>query len=127
MTTLRLRFFGYTIIVLFVLMAPIEYGRSSLNLAASSDSNAADTSAPSLNDRLSKLREAFNAQAPPEIREIGQHQLDILRQSGILDSALNVGDTAPTFTLPDAVGDTVRSQDLLATGPIVLVLYRGVW
>ncbi|WP_420455109.1 peroxiredoxin-like family protein [Rubrivirga sp.] len=41
--------------------------------------------------------------------------------------ALGVGDRAPDFELPDAMGQTVRLQDLLVDGPVVLTFYRGAW
>ncbi len=44
-----------------------------------------------------------------------------------VDLALKVGDTAPDFELPDAMGRTVRLSDLLASGPVVLAFYRGSW
>ena len=33
----------------------------------------------------------------------------------------------PAFALPNAAGETVRSADLLAKGPLVLTIFRGVW
>jgi peroxiredoxin len=38
---------------------------------------------------------------------------------------LAVGDHAPNFTLPDALGQSVTLADLLAQGPVVVVFYRG--
>jgi len=40
---------------------------------------------------------------------------------------LAVGDHAPNFTLPDALGQSVTLADLLAQGPVVVVFYRGEW
>ncbi len=40
---------------------------------------------------------------------------------------LAVGDRAPDFTLPDALGRPVSLADLLAEGPVVTVFYRGEW
>jgi peroxiredoxin len=40
---------------------------------------------------------------------------------------LAVGDRAPAFILPDALGRTVSLDDLLAEGPVVTVFYRGEW
>jgi len=34
---------------------------------------------------------------------------------------------APDFALPDADGNTVSLDNLLAQGPAVLVFYRGYW
>ncbi|OBJ50939.1 hypothetical protein A9W95_23015 [Mycobacterium sp. 1423905.2] len=38
-----------------------------------------------------------------------------------------VGDAAPTFALPNEVGEIVSLDGLLASGPAVLAFYRGVW
>jgi peroxiredoxin len=40
---------------------------------------------------------------------------------------LAVGDTAPNFTLPDALGDPITLADLLLQGPVVVTFYRGEW
>ena len=78
-------------------------------------------------DQLTAKREAFKANAPAEAKQVLTRALDSLRQSDILESALNVGDTIPEFELPGAVGGPVASSDLLAEGPLVLVFYRGNW
>ncbi len=40
---------------------------------------------------------------------------------------LDVGATAPDFTLPDATGGAVHLADRLAEGPVVVTFYRGAW
>jgi len=40
---------------------------------------------------------------------------------------LEVGETAPHFSLPNAFGDSVSLYSLLESGPVVLVFYRGNW
>jgi peroxiredoxin len=40
---------------------------------------------------------------------------------------LEVGDTAPDFTLNDAAGRPVTLSNLLQQGPVVLIFYRGEW
>lgn len=42
-------------------------------------------------------------------------------------TALAVGDAAPDFALPDAMGRETRLSRLLARGPVVLTFYRGSW
>ncbi|MGZ4415040.1 MAG: peroxiredoxin-like family protein [Gaiellaceae bacterium] len=41
--------------------------------------------------------------------------------------AVRVGDGAPNFELPNARGEKVRLSAALASGPVVLVFYRGAW
>jgi peroxiredoxin len=40
---------------------------------------------------------------------------------------LAIGDEAPEFTLPDALGRPVSLGERVASGPVVLVFYRGEW
>jgi peroxiredoxin len=41
--------------------------------------------------------------------------------------ALNVGAKMPSFSLSDATGKIVKGKDLLKTGNLVIVFYRGAW
>jgi peroxiredoxin len=43
------------------------------------------------------------------------------------EGALKAGQVAPTFNLKDANGNVVESAKLLASGPLVVTFYRGVW
>lgn len=64
---------------------------------------------------------------PPEtLAKIGQ-ATETLSRSGITERALKVGDTVPNFTLPNASGQLISSQTLLAQGPVVISFYRGQW
>jgi len=47
--------------------------------------------------------------------------------AGLARHSLRAGYKAPDFTLPDAAGQPVSLAALLATGPVVLVFYRGNW
>jgi len=54
-------------------------------------------------------------------------ELERVRTSGTLDHTLEVGQSAPEFTLPDAFGKEVSLKTLLAGGPVVVSFYRGEW
>jgi peroxiredoxin len=69
------------------------------------------------------LEDRVGAAMAADIRQADER----LRASGIAEQALKEGDTAPDFTLPDADGKQVRLYEQLATGPVVLVFYRGGW
>lgn len=86
------------------------------------------TDAPqTIAEQLTERREASRARATAENLEIMNGAKEELRQSGIIEGALNVGGEIPRFVLNDAVGNTVDSEELLADGPLVLVFYRGGW
>lgn len=67
---------------------------------------------------------------PREQRKIDKSSLrgvQKITESGILEKAINVGDYAPEFVLMSAVGEEVALYDILLSGPVVLVWYRGGW
>ena len=65
--------------------------------------------------------------APPAAVEALHRSTDELIASGAQNRALKAGDVAPAFTLPDADGNPISSEALLARGPLVITFYRGVW
>ncbi|MEM1183615.1 MAG: peroxiredoxin-like family protein [Planctomycetota bacterium] len=85
------------------------------------------TSGGSLTKALDEAREASTTRLSPDIKELFAEGIADVENSGILASAKNVGDDAPEFVLPDAVGRSVSLAELLGEGPVVLVWYRGGW
>jgi hypothetical protein len=81
----------------------------------------------SLQKKLSAMKKGIEAQAPKEAVEIMHRATDDLRDSGILEQTVKVGDQAPDFALQNADGQEFRLQELLAEGPVVLSFYRGKW
>ena len=53
----------------------------------------------SLEDQLAKLREASAARMPEEVRAAMGKATQDLRDSGIMDSVIKIGDTLPAFAL----------------------------
>lgn len=86
-----------------------------------------DAAVPSLQARLDERQAEFNRTAPPEKIRVYEQGIETVRATGIEERALGVGDRAPEFVLPDATLDKVRLSDLLESGPVVLVWYRGGW
>ncbi|WP_137992573.1 peroxiredoxin-like family protein [Streptomyces vilmorinianum] len=81
----------------------------------------------SLNAELRAFYESRQEHIPAHIREIIDRAGQELADSGQAERAVNVGDTAPDFSLPAAEGDPVALKTLLAAGPVVLTFYRGSW
>ena len=50
-----------------------------------------------------------------------------LFESNIMGGVVKVGDRLPGFALPNAFNETIGSSELLAAGPVVLTVFRGVW
>ncbi len=81
----------------------------------------------SLKEKLDEMKEGSKEKFPQETREKIARATKELRESEIMDKALNVGDKMPAFSLKNTKGDTVSSQDLLKNGNLVVAFYRGVW
>lgn len=81
----------------------------------------------SLEQQLAELREASAKRIPDEKRAILGSAVQEIRDSGILDKVVKVGDSLPPFSLKNANGVEVNSSDLLAKGNLVLTVFRGHW
>jgi hypothetical protein len=83
--------------------------------------------ASKLQDELDTQRERAVATRPAAINEATARGIEAVRESGIAEQAVGIGDRAPEFALPNVQGREVRLGDLLAQGPVILTFYRGVW
>ena len=83
------------------------------------------------NATLEQQIAAFNAQlatqAPPQVVDQISQYINRLIASGVAKNALQVGEKAPSFTLPDALGRQVSLAGFLQQGPVVVTFYRGEW
>ncbi len=89
--------------------------------------NDNDSQPISLTDSLVNRAQASDARSSEERIKMNADALQALIDTGILDNALNVGDTAPDFTLTNATGQSVSLYSMLEAGPVVLFWYRGGW
>ncbi len=80
-----------------------------------------------LKSRLEAMKSDFIRNADPVILEKMQHATRVLEEPDHLAFVLNVGERAPEFSLNDARGQAVSSQDLLLKGRLLVAFYRGVW
>ena len=80
-----------------------------------------------LQDKLDEYKKSFLEKAPPEAVEVMQRATKDLKNSGILDKVLKVGESAPEFSLSDENGNLVELKGSLAQGPVVISFYRGQW
>jgi peroxiredoxin len=85
------------------------------------------TTFPSLQDQLDKITANTRTLVQVERLAVGERAVEELFASGIEDRILPVGAIAPEFALNDASGKLVRSEDLLALGPLVIKFFRGRW
>jgi peroxiredoxin len=78
-------------------------------------------------DKLAELRVMHCEQMPTPEMAVLTRATARLRRSGILQSCLQRGETAPNFTFIDANNDYQSLFGLLKTGPVVLNFFRGYW
>ena len=79
-----------------------------------------------LSDDLANQLQQSN-EATPDVMAITQRLIDDLKSSEIERNSLTVGDKLPAFELPNAVGDTISSDELLKKGHLIISFYRGSW
>jgi peroxiredoxin len=80
-----------------------------------------------LTKTLNQVRNELLAGLSDADREAYRHLVDWLRKTDVALHALQVGDTAPDFLLPDAHGRLHSSEHLRGEGPLVVSFYRGGW
>jgi len=80
-----------------------------------------------LGSLLNENKQRFLEKADAEKIASYDAGLKAVEESGILESALNVGDEAVPFTLKNQTGEEVSLSDLLEDGPVILTWYRGGW
>jgi peroxiredoxin len=83
---------------------------------------------PPLQAQLDHITTQTRALVQPERLAVTDNAVHELFATGIEDRILPVGATAPNFALPDATtGKLIRSDDLLALGPLIVTFFRGRW
>lgn len=80
-----------------------------------------------INEELGAFAQQMSENAPQEALETMGAEIGNLAESGIMDTALNVGDKAPEFELKDSNGEIVRLSNLTQSGNVVISFNRGNW
>jgi len=81
----------------------------------------------SLAEILNAIREDAARKIPPDTLAEMHRATREVAESGIMDGVAQVGSRLPDFALTNQHGETVRSAELLGTGPLVLNMFRGSW
>ena len=85
------------------------------------------TETRSLAEVFAERKELIAKYVPAEIQAIHERAIAEVRDSGIAERALHIGDTAPDFELADQNGTLVRASDVLQRGKLVVCFFRGRW
>ncbi|HEY1210816.1 MAG TPA: peroxiredoxin-like family protein [Terracidiphilus sp.] len=80
-----------------------------------------------LQDQLDEITAQTRHLVQAERLAVGERAVEELFATGIEERILPVGALAPEFALNDSKGRLVRSQDMLALGPLVVKFFRGRW
>lgn len=80
-----------------------------------------------LSQRLAQKSEESRRILPEAYYLVLRKSVAYLRDSGLFDGALTIGDRLPSFRLPSTSGGLVSSSALLAKGPLVVSFFRGEW
>lgn len=81
----------------------------------------------SLRSEIAKLKEKNRAKASPEKLAAYAEGIEAVRKAHVTETAKQVGDEVPDFTLPGAKGEPFTLYEALSKGPVVLTWYRGGW
>lgn len=80
-----------------------------------------------LQEQMDAFKKGFVEQAPEQALKTMERAGEKLRESGLSDRAVKVGDKAPNFSLRNTSETEVGLSTLLANGPVVLTFFRGRW
>lgn len=80
-----------------------------------------------LKQRLEERRALAERYTPPEVLALYQKAIDEVRDSGLAERVLRIGQRAPEFDLPDENEKRISSVTLLPGGPLIVCFFRGRW
>ncbi len=80
-----------------------------------------------LKAKLDAASAKYAAKITPEQAAAQKRGIEEVRASLASTKRLGVGDSAPSFELPDATGKPASLKSMLAQGPVVVTFYRGGW
>jgi len=80
----------------------------------------------SLQEQLRTLAETLRRERP-EFAAAMDRLVTRLRHYGAGEAAPKIGDSMPSFVLPDESAQTVPLEELLDRGPVAVIFHRGHW
>lgn len=77
--------------------------------------------------QIEHLNQELSSQLPQEILEAFGKSIEDLKAKKIEENSIQVGDQIPEFSLPNALGKIISSEEILKNGKLILAFYRGSW
>jgi peroxiredoxin len=81
----------------------------------------------SLSEELEQFNRGFIEQVPEGVITEMAAATEMLQKSGLADRAVQAGQSAPEFDLPELGGGRVSLSEAVENGPVVISFYRGAW
>ena len=80
-----------------------------------------------IREQSDQLKAAAAEDLPSEILEVFDRSIQEFLERGIPADSIKAGDVLEPFTLDDATGTPVSLDQIVESGPAVIVFYRGGW
>jgi len=80
-----------------------------------------------IREQSDQLKAAAGERLPSEVVEVFDRSIQAFLEEGIPAESIKAGDLLEQFTLDDAKGTPVSLDQIIETGPAVIVFYRGGW
>lgn len=77
--------------------------------------------------QIEHLNQELSSQLPQEILDAFGKSIEDLKGRRMNDNGIQIGDQMPAFSLPNALGKRINSDEVLKNGKMVLAFYRGSW
>jgi peroxiredoxin len=80
-----------------------------------------------IREQSDELKAVAAERLPADVVEVFNQSIREFLDQGVPSEAIKVGDRLEAFTLDDVTGAPVSLDQILETGPAVIVFYRGGW
>lgn len=80
-----------------------------------------------LANQIEQLNQSLSSQLPQEILEAFGKSIEDLKTKNIEENSIQIGEEMPEFSLLNASGDLINSNEILKNGKMILAFYRGSW
>ena len=80
-----------------------------------------------LQAKLDGIRADFESRAPKEALAVMHRSTNDLIESGLAGQAAGPGDEFPDFELQTANGNSISSDQVFGTKPVIVNFFRGFW
>jgi peroxiredoxin len=80
-----------------------------------------------IHEQSEQLKAVAAERLPAEVLEVFDRSIAEFLDQGIPTDSIKAGDVLEPFTLPDPTGRPVSLDEIVESGPAVIVFYRGGW